>query len=85
MPAGEEQREKETQNPRRVPHPEPSSTEPDAGLEPTDREIMTRTEVGHPTDYTTGGLSHLAFFHGTSWRLGHVRARVSTCFLFVAK
>ena len=24
--------------------------EPDAGLEPTDREIMTWTEVGHSTD-----------------------------------
>ena len=26
------------------------STEPDAGLEPTDCEIMTRAEVGHSTD-----------------------------------
>ena len=26
------------------------STEPDAGLEPTDREIMTRAEVGCSTD-----------------------------------
>ena len=26
------------------------STEPNAGPEPTDREIMTRAEVGHPTD-----------------------------------
>ena len=26
------------------------STEPDAGLEPTDRETMTRAEVGHLTD-----------------------------------
>ena len=25
-------------------------TEPDAGLEPTDHEIMTRAEVGHSTD-----------------------------------
>ena len=26
------------------------STEPDAGLEPTNCEIMTGAEVGHPTD-----------------------------------
>ena len=26
------------------------STEPDAGLEPMNREIMTRAEVGHSTD-----------------------------------
>ena len=28
-------------------------TEPDAGLELTDREIMTRAEVGHSTDWAT--------------------------------
>ena len=31
-------------------------TEPDAGLEPTDREIMTRAEVGRLTD---GALTHI--------------------------
>ena len=29
------------------------STEPDAGLEPTDREIMTWAEVGRLTDWAT--------------------------------
>ena len=29
------------------------STEPDVGLEPTDREIMTWAEVGHLTDQAT--------------------------------
>ena len=30
-------------------------TEPDAGLEPTNREIMTGVEVGHSTDRATRG------------------------------
>ena len=38
--AGEGQRERGTQNPKQVPGPM-LSTEPDAGLELTDREIMT--------------------------------------------
>ena len=40
--SGEGQREKETQNPKQAPGSEQEfSTEPDTGLEPTDREIMT--------------------------------------------
>ena len=42
--------ERETQNPKQAPGSERVSTEPDAGLELTDREIMTRAEVGRPTD-----------------------------------
>ena len=33
------------------------STEPDAGLEHTNREIMTWAEVGHLTDWATQGPS----------------------------
>ena len=40
--SGEGQREKETQNLKQAPGSEQAvSTEPDAGLEPTNREIMT--------------------------------------------
>ena len=45
--AGEGQRERETQNPKL----RAVNTESDAGLEPTNREIMTWTEVGHLTDW----------------------------------
>ena len=38
---GEGQRERETQNPKQAPGSEQVSTEPDAGLELKDREIMT--------------------------------------------
>ena len=38
---GEEQRERETQNPKQAPGSEPVSTEPDAGLELTSGGIMT--------------------------------------------
>ena len=41
MRAGEGQRERETQNPKRAPGSELFRTEPDAGLKLTDREIMT--------------------------------------------
>ena len=40
-PAGEGQRQRETQNLKQAPGSELSSTEPDAGLELMDREIMT--------------------------------------------
>ena len=40
MPAGEGQRERETQNPKQAPGSE-LSAEADAGLELTDHEIMT--------------------------------------------
>ena len=39
--AGEGQRERETQNPKQTPGSELSDTEPDVGLELTNREIMT--------------------------------------------
>ena len=38
---GEGQRERETQNLKQAPGSEPSAPEPDAGLELTDREIVT--------------------------------------------
>ena len=38
---GEEQRERETQNPKQVPGSELSAIEPDVGLKLTNREIMT--------------------------------------------
>ena len=38
------------------------STEPIAGLEPTDREIMTWAEVGHPTDWATQAPQRLFIF-----------------------
>ena len=43
MQAGQGQRERETQNPKQAPGSELQavSIEPDAGLEPTNREIMT--------------------------------------------
>ena len=43
MQVGEEHRERETQNPKQAPGSELSaqSTEPDAGLEPTNPEIVT--------------------------------------------
>ena len=37
------------------------STEPDAGLEPTDCEIMTRAEVGRSTDRATQAPPHVLF------------------------
>ena len=49
--AGEGQREKETQNPKRAPGSEQAfSAEPDVGLTFTDGEVMTWAEVGHLTD-----------------------------------
>ena len=47
---GEGQRERETQNPQQAPGSELSAQSPMRGLEPTNREIMTRAEVGHLTD-----------------------------------
>ena len=41
MQVGDEQRERETQNLKQAPGSELFSTEPDAGLEPTDHEITT--------------------------------------------
>ena len=41
MNGGEGQRERETQNPKQAPGSELSAQSPDAGLELTDREIMT--------------------------------------------
>ena len=38
------------------------STEPDAGLKPTDREIMTWAVVGRPTDWATQAPQDLTFF-----------------------
>ena len=52
---GEGQREKETQNLKQAAGSWAAavSTEPDAGLELTDREIMTWAEVGRSTDWAT--------------------------------
>ena len=49
MSEGGAERERETQNPKRA-RLRAVHTEPDVGLEPTDHEIMTRAEVGRPTD-----------------------------------
>ena len=38
------------------------STEPDAGLEPTNHEIMTWAEVGRLTDWATQAPPKVAFF-----------------------
>ena len=51
--AGERQKERETQNPKQAPGSELFSTEPHAGLEPTNREIMTWAEVGCLTIWAT--------------------------------
>ena len=48
---GEGQRERDAQNLKQAPGS--VSTEPDAALELTDREIMTWAEVGHLTDWAT--------------------------------
>ena len=58
---GEGQRERETQNPKQTSGSEPSSTEPDAGLELTDREILTWAEVGSLTDWVTQVPPNLHF------------------------
>ena len=50
---GEGQREGETQNPKQAPGSKLSAQEPDAGLEPTNCEIMTWAEVGRSTDWAT--------------------------------
>ena len=47
------QRERETQNLKQAPGSELSATEPNAGLELTDCENMTRAEVRRPTDWAT--------------------------------
>ena len=49
---GGAERERETRNPKQAlgSKLQAVSTEPDAGLEPTNQEIMTRAEVGHSTD-----------------------------------
>ena len=45
------EREKETQNLKQLPHSEQAvSPQLDVELEPTNREIMTRAEVGRPAD-----------------------------------
>ena len=52
--AGEGQRKKETQNLKQAPGPEQAvSTEPDAGLEPTNCEIMTWAKLWCSTDWAT--------------------------------
>ena len=52
VPAGEGQRERETQNRKGAPGSRLGavSTEPNAGLKPTNCEIMTGVEVGRLTD-----------------------------------
>ena len=52
--AGEGQRQEETQNLKQTPGFEKAvSTEPDAGLEPMNCEIMTWAEVGRSTNWAT--------------------------------
>ena len=54
MQVEEGQREKETQNLKQAPGSEQEfSTEPDAGLKPTNCDIMTWAEVGHLTNWAT--------------------------------
>ena len=52
MSGGGGERKRETQNPKQSPGSELQavSTEPDEGLEPTDRDIMTQAVAGRPTD-----------------------------------
>ena len=45
--------ERETQNPKEAPDSRAVSTEPDAGLELTDREIMTWAKVRRSADWAT--------------------------------
>ena len=49
MSGGRAERERETQNPKQALGSE-LSAESDTGLEPTNREILARAEVGHLTD-----------------------------------
>ena len=59
--AGEGQREGETQNPKQAPGSELSAQSPEqAGLELTNREIMTWAEVGSSTNWATQ-VPHLLF------------------------
>ena len=57
--AGEGQRARETQNPKQL---WAISTEPDAGLEPIDHEIMTWAKVARSTNWATQAPLHLFIF-----------------------
>ena len=61
---GEGQRERETQNPKQAPGSWVVSTEPDVGLELTNREIMTWAEVRRPTNWATQAplIEHVLLF-----------------------
>ena len=65
--AGEEQREKETQNLKQAPGSELSAQSPVAGLELTDREIMTWAEVGCSTDWAAQVPRLFSVFKSLLW------------------
>ena len=48
-----EEGQREIQNPRQAPGSELAAQEPNAGLEPTDQEIMIWAKIGHLTDWST--------------------------------
>ena len=60
---GEGQRERETQNQKQAPGSDAISPEPDAGLELTDRKIVTQAEVGRLTDCATQAPLKIFFKH----------------------
>ena len=45
------------------------SPEPDAGLELTDREMLTRAEIGRPTDWATQAPLSTYTFNCIPWNL----------------
>ena len=66
-PVGEEQRERETQNPKQAPRSELSAQSP-IRLELTNLEIMTWTKVGRLTDWATQApLTSTVLMHFRNW------------------
>ena len=55
------------------------STEPDAGLELTDREIVTRVEVGHLTDRATQAPQASDFGSGHDLTVREFEPRIRLC------
>ena len=64
---GEWQREMQTQNLKQGPGSE-QSAQPDAGLELTDREIMTWAKVGRLTDWATQAPQHGLYLKHFTWQ-----------------
>ena len=58
---GKGQRERETQKPKRAPGSWAIRTKPDAGLKPTNREIMTLSQSGRSTNWATQA-PHVFYF-----------------------